>query len=204
MAYQPVPNVAQCQMVGTVDGQVTINDIFFEISGGGITSANLGTLAGAVALWFSSTLAPLLSDDWSAQRVIATDLTTSTGPRVDVGAAAPGGVSGEAVPNNVAACVSFRSGSRGRSARGRNYVPGIPGTLVTLNTLDPTFINDLVTAYQGLMGAGTFLAGWQWVIVSRVTAGALRPTGVALPVLNVLMVGDSVRSMRSREIGHGA
>ena len=204
MAYQPVPNVAQCQMVGTVDGQVTINDIFFEISGGGITSANLGTLAGAVALWFSSTLAPLLSDDWSAQRVIATDLTTATGPRVDVGAAAPGGVSGEAVPNNVAACVSFRSGSRGRSARGRNYVPGIPGTLVTLNTLDPTFINDLVTAYQGLMGAGTFLAGWQWVIVSRVTAGALRPTGVALPVLNVLMVGDSVRSMRSREIGHGA
>jgi hypothetical protein len=204
MAYQPVPNVAQLQCIGTVDGQVTINDLYFEISGGGINVTNLTAVASAVGLWFVNTLAPLLSDDWSAQRVIGTDLTTATGPRVDIGAAGPGGVTGEALPNNVAACVSFRTASRGRSARGRNFVPGIPSSLVTLNTLDPTFIGDLVNAYGALVGAGIFLAGWEFVVVSRQTAGVLRPSGVPFPITSVLMVTDSVRSMRSREVGHGA
>lgn len=204
MAYQPVVDVAQMQCIGTVDGQITINDLYFQISGGGITPVNLDAITGAVATWFTGFLAPLLSDDWSAQRVVGTDLTTAVGPRVDVGAAAPGGVAGEANPNNVAACVSFRTGSRGRSGRGRNYVPGVPGSVVTLNTMDSAFMVDLINAYQQLMGAGTFLPGWQWVVVSRVTGGVPRAAGLALPVTGVVMVGDSVRSMRSREIGHGA
>jgi hypothetical protein len=204
MAYQPVPNVAQCQIFGVVDGQVTINDLYFEISGGGITPINLSSIATALSVWGVGSLAPLLSDDWTMERVIATDLTTATGPRVDIGGTAPGGVSGEALPNNVAACVSLRTALRGRSARGRNYVPGIPSSLCTLNTLDPTFVSDLVTAYNGLVGAGTFLAGWELVVVSRQTAGALRPTGLAIPVVSALMTTDRVRSMRSREVGHGA
>lgn len=203
MPYQPVPNVAQIQLVGVVDNCMTVNDLYFEISGGGINITNLTTLASAAAFWFSNNLAPLLSDDWSAQRVIATDLTTNTGPRVDVGAATPGGVTGEANPNNVAACVSFRTALRGRSARGRNFVPGIPGSLVTLNTIDAALVTDIMNAYALLTGAGTWTAGWQWVVVSRRTAGALRPAGVAFPITGVIFTTDKVRSMRSREVGHG-
>jgi len=204
MPYQAAPNIAQVQCVGTVDGQTTINDLYFEISGGVIDVVNLTTLGSAMALWFVNTLAPLLSDDWSAQRVIATDLTTQTGPRVDFGAAAPGGVTGEANPNNVAACVSLRTASRGRSARGRNFVPGIPGAEVTLNTLSNTFINDLLSAYVLLVGPGTFLPGWQLVVLSRQTAGALRPVGIGFPVTDVVMTTDKVKSMRSRSVGNGA
>jgi len=204
MAYQAVPNVAQIQCIGTVDGQVTINDLYFEISGGGINQVNLTAITGAVGTWFANELAPLLSDDWSAQRVVGVDLTSAIGPRVDVGAATPGGVSGEANPNNVAACVSFRTGERGRSGRGRNYVPAIPGSLVTLNTIDPALVAGLIGQYSLLMGAGTFEPGWQWVVVSRQTGGALRPVGVALPVTGVVMTSDQVRSMRSRSVGHGA
>jgi hypothetical protein len=204
MAYQAVPNVAQVQCIGVVDSQMTVNDISFEISGGGINITNLTVLASAVALWFSNTLAPLLSENWSAQRVSAVDLTTQTGPAVVIGASTPGGVSGEAAPNNVAACVSFRTAGRGRSSRGRNYVPGIPNSLVTLNTLDGGFIGDLEGAYQDLVGPGTFLAGWQFVVVSRQTGGVLRPTGVPSPVTSVTMTTDKVKSMRSRSVGHGA
>lgn len=165
---------------------------------------NLGTIAGAVGTWFASELAPLLSDDWSAQRVIGVDLTTATGPRVDVGSATPGGISGEANPNNVAAVVSFRTNSRGRSGRGRNYVPAIPGSLVTLNTIDPALIASLIGAYSLLMGPGTFEAGWEWVVLSRETGGVPRANGLALPITGVVMVSDQVRSMRSRSVGHGA
>jgi len=204
MPFQPVTDVAQLQLMGTVDGQLTVNDLYFQISGGGITPVNLGTIAGAVAVWFTTNLTPLLSDDWSAQRVVATDLTTATGPRVEVGAASVGGETGEANPNNVAACVSFSTAQRGRSARGRNYVPGVPGSMVTLNTLDSFFMTNVLDAYDNLIGAGTFVPGWQWVVVSRVTGGAVRPSGLAIPITGVSFTKNTVASMRSRSVGHGS
>lgn len=201
--YQPVTAVVQCQLFGRVDGQVTINDLYFQAAGA-ITPLGVTTLVDAVAGWFGGSLAPLLSDDWATERVIGTDLTTATGFRIDEAAVTIGGVTGEANPNNVAAVVSLRTAQRGRSARGRNFVPAIPGAAVTLNTIDPAFIADLLTAYTELVGAGTFVAGWELVVVSRVTGGLARATGLAIPVTNVVMVTNTVRSMRSREVGHGS
>ena len=201
--YQPVVGTVQCQVMGRVDGQLTVNDLYFQAAGA-ITFVSIQGLATALADWVVASLAPLLSDDWASERVIATDLTTATGFRVEQAAVQIGGVSGEANPNNVAAVVSLRSSNRGRSGRGRNYVPGIAGSVVTLNTLDPAFIVNLLDAYLMLMGAGSFLAGWELVVVSRFAAGVRRAAGLAQPVTNILMVGNSVRSMRSREIGHGA
>jgi len=203
MAFQPAPSIAGCVLEGRVDNQLTINDLYF-FSSGTITQASLQSLSDNLAVWFTDNLAPLLSDDWSAVRVRCSDLTTATGVVAETAAAQAGGISGEANPNNVAACVSFRTAQRGRSGRGRNFVPGIPGSLVTLNTLDSTFITDLIAVYTSMIGVGTFTAGWQWVVLSRVTGGSPRANGIGLPVTSVTMVGNSVRSMRSREIGHGA
>jgi len=139
MAFQAVPNVAQFQLMGRVDNCLTINDLYFEISGGGITSINLAEMCGLLLTWFGTNIANLLSDDWSTERVVGIDLTTATGPRREAFGAFAGGVSGEANPNNVAAVVSLRTDQRGRSARGRNYVPGIPGSVVTLNTVEPDY-----------------------------------------------------------------
>lgn len=204
MAFQAAPNIAQVQIQGVVDNCLTINDLYWEISGGGIDPVNLGTITFAVAGWVNSDLAPLLSDDWTAVRAVGIDLGSATGARHETPIDTPGGISGEANPNNVAACVSIRTAQRGRSGHGRNFVPAIPGTAVTLNTLDSTFVTDLLAAYNRLVGAGLFEAGWQLVVLSRQTAGALRAEGIGIPVTSCSMVGNSVRSMRSREVGHGA
>lgn len=203
MAFQPVAQTVQATINGRVDGQLTINDVYFQNSGA-VTPTNMNTLAVALGNWVEAELAPLLSEDWTSERVRVIDLQTITGPVVERQVVAAGGVTGEAAPNNVAACVSLRTDQRGRSARGRNFVPGIPNSVITLNTLSNTFINDLVTAYTTLTGAGVFSAGWQMVIVSRVSDGQPRVEGLPIPVTSVTMVGTSVRSMRSREIGHGA
>lgn len=203
MAFQPAPSIAHAALEGKVDNQLTINDLFF-FSSGTITQASLQLLSDNLATWFTDNLAPLLSDDWTAVRVRCADLTTATGLVAESAAVAAGGVTGEANPNNVAACVSIRTAQRGRSGRGRNFVPGIPGSLVTLNTIDAGLISDLIAAYTTLIGVGTFTAGWQWVVLSRVTGGSPRANGIGIPVTSVTMVGNSVRSMRSREIGHGA
>ena len=204
MPFVANPNTAQVRLQGVVDSQITINDLYFELSGGGINVANLTTLAVTLEDWWSLNVANLLSFDWSTTRVSALDLSSLTGPSVDVPSSTVGGVSGEAAPNNVAAAVSFRTASRGRSARGRNFVPGIPNSEITLNTLDSGFIGDLLSAYNLLVGAGAFIAGWEWVVASYVSAGVPRVTPLNFPVTSAIMVGNSVRSMRSREIGHGA
>lgn len=204
MAFIPVPDVALVQLEGRVDGQVTINDLYFEVSGGGITPVNLGTLAVAVGIWWAENVIPALSEDWQGIRVIATDQGSTTGPRVEQQVGVPGGVGGEAAPNNVAACVSFRTAQRGRSARGRNYIPAVPNSLIVLNTLDITFTTQMTDAYNDLVGPGGLIAGWQWVIASRYTLGAPRVTGVAIPVVSATFTTPYVRSMRSREVGHGA
>lgn len=204
MAYQPVPDVAQIVIEGRMDNQLVLNDLYFAVSGGGITPINLLTITDAVATWWQGVIMPNLSEDYTSVRAVGIDLTTQTGARVEVAAASAGGVGSEAAPNNVAACVSFRTALRGRSFRGRNYVAGIPNADITLNTLGPSFISSLVDGYTQLVGAGLFEAGWEWVVVSRQTLGDPRPEGIPSPVATVAMTTNTVRSMRSREVGHGA
>lgn len=204
MPFQPVVDVAQVVLEGRVDSQMTINDLYFMISGGGITPVNLAALVTSVRSWWIGELIPNLSDDWTAVRVIGVDLTTVTGPRSELATVATGGMAGEANPNNVAACVSIRTAQRGRSARGRNYVPAVPSTMVTLNTMDEEWMAAVIDAYTSLVGAGTFVPGWEMVVVSRFEAGAARAAGLAIPVTGVTFTSNSVRSMRSREVGHGA
>lgn len=190
--------------MGSLDSQLTINNLFFEISGGGITPVNLQTLVDTLANWASISLAPLLSEDWSLTRTVGLDLTTANGPRVEEPGSATGGVAGESAPNNVAACVSFRTGARGRSYHGRNYVPGIPNSVIDLNAMSPTFLNDLAGAYLTLIGAGTFVPGWQWGVLSRYENNVLRAQGILTPIISATFTSPYVRSMRSRSVGRGA
>jgi len=204
MPFQAVPNVAQVRIEGAQDGQLTINDLYFTISGGGITAVNILNLATAVAAWVVGNFAAPLSNDWSGSRVVAFDLGSPSGAIAVVPAVVIGGTATEAAPNNVAACLSIRTAQAGRSARGRNYICGIPNADVDLNTMSGSFMADVVANYEMLIGAGLFLAGWQWVVVSRVTGGAVRPTGIFTPVTAVSFTRPTVASMRSRAVGHGA
>lgn len=203
MPFQPAPSIGGTVIEGRMDNQLVILDLNW-FSSGGISTGNLSTLAGSLGAWVTSVLTPLLSRDVTFNRVRAIDLGTATGPVVESSFTAVGGVDQESAPNNVAACVSLRTEQRGRSARGRNFVPGVPNNLLTLNTLDAGFITDLVAAYNTLVGPGTLATGWELVVLSRFTGNVARANGIGIPVTLCTMIGTSVRSMRSREIGHGA
>lgn len=110
-----------------------------------------------------------------------------------------GSVVVEAEPSNVALCISLRSGLTGRSARGRIYVPGIPGSVVVGDVVTTGFgaamLNWLDTMRTELAGLTTPPT---WVIVSRRTAGAERPTGVTFPVATAIITDYTVASQRGR------
>lgn len=204
MPFQPVPNVAQITVQGRIDGQLTINDLYWEIAGGGITPTNLFAITNQVKSWVGLNLATELADEWTCETVQGRDLTVEAGAVVAVASGVTGGSASEPAPNNVAACISFRTGFAGRSGRGRNYIPAIPNDQVTINTMQPTFMDNLLIVYSGLVGPGTFLPGWQWCVVSRQAAGVLRPAGVPFPITSAIFTRPYVASMRSRSVGHGS
>jgi len=102
------------------------------------------------------------------------------------------------LPGSVAACISFRTGGRGRSTRGRNYVPGLSEDVVNGNDLDLTTLNNMVAAYELFMGGGTFPIAWTWGVLSRFFNLSPRVTGLFQPIIDVLSTTLTVESQRGR------
>jgi hypothetical protein len=207
-----IPSATEVRVVleGSVDSQETDNDLAFSLPGGYILS-DIQSLVTNLVDWFNLTFAVPLSRDWKTVAVHARALNVPAGFVVDVGT---GGVIGgqdfEAAPNNVAATISFRTGIAGRSFRGRNYIPGIPNPVVTLNTLDSGWMDSMVAAYNGLLpGGGVLPGGWIWGVLSQFSGvdGLGHPIprafGVFTPIVNSLFVDATVDSQRRRLPGRG-
>lgn len=210
MAFIPIPQCANVRIEGTIDGQSTVNDLYFS-HGTTIDITALQALADAIDNWYWANVLPELSDDFTYLRTVVTDLTTNTsGVAFQSANTGTGGVTGEANPNNVAACISFRTALRGRNWRGRNYIPGVPGSVVTLNTIDGAFITNVQAAYRLLKFGGTAVPGdWSWVVASRYSGVDVngkpipRTSGVVELVTDALFVDNTVDSQRRRLPGRG-
>src|SRR5215212_12212177 len=125
MAFVPAAKTALVELVYAWDAQPVENTIFLRHLDP-ITLPVLQALGASVFDWWDANVQALQSVDVELTEVSCTDMTTATGPFYSFTAGLPlqGGVAEEAVPANVAPCISFRTGSRGRSFRGRNYLIG--------------------------------------------------------------------------------
>jgi len=171
---------------------------------GGIIGTDLQDLADVVADWVVNTLLTNLYAGFSVNSVKATDLNTVASPIAvsTTGLPASGGVGGASLTNQNCFVMSFKTALRGRSYRGRNYIPGIPPAGLATPT---TFSGAEVTAQQAAYAAlATQIAviGWQHVILSRFNGGSVRTVGVATPVTTY--IGRvAIGTQRRRVIGHG-
>lgn len=211
MAFIPVPNAVEARLIFSDDGQQAVNTLYFD-AGGAPSIDDLLTLADVLSTWWTTNMAPLLCDTLTLNEVICSDLSVQAGLQASVGAASSGTVTSEAAPNNVAACISFRSGFRGRSFRGRNYIAGVPNNAIGINTLTTDFISGAVGAYQNLLETGSApLPGlYTWSVVSRfsgvdgVTGKPIpRTTGIFTHVNQVIFTDNIVDSQRRRLPGRG-
>jgi hypothetical protein len=204
MPYVPAPNVAQVEIVQSLDGQIIENTLYFQASAT-LTFELMGELATAIVDWWTTEMAPGLSESLTLTSVVVTDLTTNTSPAIliPVVPAVPGEGTSPALPNNVTLCISFRTQFRGRSARGRNYISGLQENQVILSHFDAGVADFFTAAYQQLQGAGDFVAGLQWVVLSRFTNGDERTTALARPITAVTVVDNNVDSQRRRLPGRG-
>lgn len=212
MAFVPVADTAHVLIRGSDVGNAAYNDLYFT-QAGGWSPLNLTDVATAIRDWWEASVLPSLSDQYTLIDVVATDISTQFGFQATVSSGGVGGVATEQAPNAIAACISFRTGIRGRSFRGRNYIPAIPNAAIDVNILDAGFLTVMQTSYAELLpGGGIFPGGVPlWVVVSRfsgvdpVTHDPIpRVAGITTQIVSVGFSDNIVDSMDTRKPGRGS
>lgn len=211
MPFVPVPNTALIEIVYEWDGQIVENTIYYRKSTTPIL-ADLEVLTDEIRAYIIDQLLPALTSAISLIRVVGTLLDAVDGLQVisttDLPVAGGGGAS---QPNNVTICVSLKTASRGRSARGRNYIPGLAQGYITGNTITTVIQNAFETVWTGLIAIGGD-DGWSQVVVSRfsgftIVDGKKVPTpreeGITHAITSAVIVDRTTDSMRRRLPGRG-
>lgn len=204
MAFIPVANTAEVSILMLLDNQQIENTLWFEFPSNPDT-AMLEDLCQAVIDWWTAEIAPYLSFEVSLRGVRAVSMNSSTAPTAELTPASPvtGGINSSSQPGNVAWSVQFKTAARGRSARGRNYIPGIPASqLASMNTVASAWATNIVNGYLEILGT-TYDFGADWVITSRFSGGSPRSSGVNTQVTSVSYADLYVDSQRRRLPGRG-
>jgi hypothetical protein len=194
-----------CELRMTLDLQQVENTLWFDM-GAAPTEASLITLNNALVSWWTDFYAPLVAADVELVEVACTSMDTATGPQIILPPPAPlfGLVGQPALPNSVSLTISFRTASRGRSFRGRNYIVGLTETQVTNNQVTDAVANSWQDAYAELLGFAD-TPGDSWVVASRFSgvdpltkAPIPRVTGIATQITSVVVVDKVVDNQRRR------
>lgn len=211
MPFIPVANTVEVELRMTLDDQKIENTLYFE-SANAPVFADMALLASNIVIWWDTSIAPLLPVDVVLREVVVTDLTSATGPQYSsaLDGSNAGTLGQPALPNNVTLAVSFRTALRGRSFRGRNYVPALTEGQVVNNTVNSSVLLDYTNAYNAIITEVAPSDGpWTWVIVSRYSGvdsegkPIPRVAGVTTPVQAAVIVDATIDSMRRRLPGRG-
>jgi hypothetical protein len=205
MAFVAAPNIIQVEWRQTLNGQKCENRMMIDWLSVPEHS-NLLDVAVSGWNWWETTYSPLISAGVLLNSVVATYMGDINGDQATYApdATTVGGVAGAGMPNETSFCLSLRSGFRGRSARGRWFMLGIPrSSMADDNNVSTGFADDSVSALQTFVNDVT-AGGIKPVIVSFISEGIPRPGGpVYFVIETVLAVDTVVDSQRRRKPGVG-
>jgi hypothetical protein len=210
MPFVPATNTIEVEMRYEQDDQQMENTLYFSLN----TAWSVPTMqthGEEMIAWWAILMAPWVHQNVVLRECYITDLTTISSPALSVVPLllTQGADNGNPLPNNVTLCTSFRTTSRGRSYRGRNYSVGASDNFVDQNTFQPTYLAGVIAAYNDLMPGGSLTRG-VWSVVSRFSgvdptthAPIPRVAAVVTPITTVVIVDDTADSQRRRLPGRG-
>jgi hypothetical protein len=215
MPFVPTANVAHIQIIGEVDAQEEIVDLNFVSTAPPITALSLAALLAALASWWTDAIVPFLNEGYTVSHLRGRDLTSQfsfVATNADT-TGDTGGITGEGAPNNVSANVTFGTGLAGRNNHGSNRIPAVSNSIVDTNTLDTTWLQNLLTGYGQLIAPSAVLpGGWTWVVLSQFSGSTIvdgkkvptpRVAGVFHEIFDVYFTDNIVDSQKSRLPKHG-
>lgn len=204
MAFVPAPNIVMVEPRALFDGQKIEHRFMFDVLTP-VTDLLVESAAQIVDEWYVNVYNDRLPAGVVYTETVATDMSDVNGPQHSISPSTPlaGAITGNAMPNEVTCCISLRTSSRGRSARGRAFALGLPASAVTGNVISNAHLSYLVSGFEDLL-TRVVTEGWSWCVVSYIANNAPRPGGpVYFPITNVLVVDNIVDSMRRRKPGVG-
>jgi len=204
MAFIAVPDVAQVEMVYNWNGQKVQNVLHYYFPTG-YNAALLNNLAVAVKDKWIAQLKAEMATQISLIEVKAIDLSDINGPTATISSGLPsaGTKAGTTMPNNVTCVITKRTALRGRSFRGRIYMPGLIFQQTNLNDLAAGVGATLVTKWSTFMTVTDALANDHVLgVISRYTNNAPRATGIFTLVTH-MTTGGVLDSLRRRLPGRG-
>lgn len=203
MAFIPWPNSIKVVLEFTISGiPVTVTIALTKPSA--LEAGDLQTGTDAVKNWCVDELMDHLSEDVQFSRITGYDMTSSTGEVYATSSGLPVNGAVDAAPIDIgsAADISFRTPNRGRSGRGRNYVPGVPLT-DRLNTAQftTTLTNNLAGDYGALP---SFIPGglFAHTVASEQLDGVVRNPAVMQNV-ETIIGNNAIANQRKRGLNSG-
>lgn len=193
--FIPVPNTVQVVHRINSLGEVCEN-VYHVRYENPPTLTDLQAIVSVFTSFWGDNIKQLVTSATELTEIIATDLSAQDGIQLDVGLTGQGGSAmGVALPNNVAAVISWGTGHRGKSYRGRTYYVGMASDSVVQNKLTDT-------EQQGFAAAGAWLLGHMptgahLAIVSYCNNKAWRTTGLASDIVSHT-AEHNVRTQRRR------
>lgn len=203
MAFIPWPNSVKVILEFTIAG-IPVTVTIAVTKPAALETGDVTDVANFVKSWAASSLMPNLCTAAALTRVTAYDMTSSTGEVVVLTAGLPvsGTVPDQSIDIGSALDVSFRTANRGRSGRGRNYVPGIAmGDRANAAQFLLARTNDIAADYVALNTA-LVTPGFAHTVASEQLDGVVRNPAVMQAVTSY--IGNlSIANQRRRGLFSG-
>jgi len=205
MAFVPVPDGAKVAVEMSSSGEAVVNTFWFTQAGTwGVDE--LEALAEQVWTLYAAFVILRYGSGVSLIKVTATDMRTQFAPQYATDhTPVPGEASsGVALPNNVAICISKRTGLTGRSTRGRNYfLVQSTENLSGGQSVSATFAAAVDTLLEAISTAVNAI-DWVEVVASFVQNKTPLATALTYVITSRAVVDLTVDSMRRRLPGRGS
>lgn len=203
MPFIPCPKVVQVEMIFQWSSQ-TVETVWHYSTFTGPQLADMAALADFCRLAWSNSLRALSAPTLSLNNIKCTDLSTQTGFVFQTSSGLPlaGTSASPSMPNNVAIVGTKRTALRGRSYRGRFYVPGLTEATVTDNTVSAPFVTAVLGWGNGMLSTTINGNLYTLGVLSRYNGGVARTQGVITDVTGFTCDGI-IDSQRRRLPGRG-
>lgn len=152
----PADGVARVVISGQWDTKAWANIFHVRCAPGPIPQGQLDEIVTIFHNWWSTSIAPHVSNAVSVDQVQAVDIGSSTGAVSTNSVVIVGGVAGNAYPPNTSFLINWKINRRYRGGHPRTYLPGptqndsntagvvLPGSITAMNTAANALINNLL------------------------------------------------------------
>lgn len=187
MAFIIVPNCIQARLIWQEDNGVVAQNVFYHATTGAPTldaMEDIGSTWGE--LMTEAGLTANITDNWALSSVNMRAMNEEEGISLNYNSGMPlSGLNIQAkLPDQVSYTVTWSTGLVGRSARGRTYMLGLPGThVINRNRLSDDAQSSLNNTWGVILEAFE-TAGYALQVVSFQEGGIPRTEGRKLPILS--------------------